>query len=336
MIDPATRDSFIRAAEGAHTGADPYGLLEAQGRDAARGDEQAKLALAAALARVAFVTPEAVSPVYDRLATGFLSGSNGQRLERDRARESAALGPLGWQARIPAAHWQNFFALVDDARGGIGAADITGRVVAFAPAFDASLTARVAQSAMTYPGIAKAVAGAVPPKINIETLKNAPEGSLGHAFYRLIVDNKFDVEVLDRDALGFGDLPAPLGYLNGRILQMHDIWHIVAGYDTTVLHEVGISAFQLAQFGHAYSAMFLATTAAVATLVAPPPAYPILMQTMMEAWVHGRNQPSFMGIAWESEWNEPIAAIRTRHNITPFAGTWPANLVEQATAPAAA
>ncbi len=52
--------------------------------------------------------------------------------------------------------------------------------------------------------------------------------------------------MLDRDAPSLRDLPAPLNYLNARILQVHDLWHLVGGYQTTGLHEIAISAFHLA------------------------------------------------------------------------------------------
>jgi ubiquinone biosynthesis protein Coq4 len=161
-----------------------------------------------------------------------------------------------------------------------------------------------------------------------------PDGSLGQDFYRLITDNKFDLEVLDREAIGLSKLPPALAYLNTRILQMHDIWHLVGGYRTTALHEVAISSFQLAQFNHSYSAMFLAVVVASGRFVFPP-GLPVLLQVMAEAWLHGRTSPAFMAIRWEAEWHQPATALRTRLGIQPFASLIPADLVEQSRGEAA-
>ena len=40
---------------------------------------------------------------------------------------------------------------------------------------------------------------------------------------------------------------------NRRILQLHDVWHLFAGFGFTAQGEVAISGFQLAQFGQNYS-----------------------------------------------------------------------------------
>jgi ubiquinone biosynthesis protein Coq4 len=147
-------------------------------------------------------------------------------------------------------------------------------------------------------------------------------------FHDLIVDNGFDLEVLDREALGLDKLPAPLDYLNARILQCHDLWHIVAGYRTTALHEVAISAFQLAQFGHSYSAMFLGM---VLTRIAfeRPEGGPMMLQTILSAWTHGRRTPPLMGVRWERVWDKPVANVRRELGVTAYVSPFPADIFEQ-------
>jgi len=110
-------------------------------------------------------------------------------------------------------------------------------------------------------------------------------------------------------------------------LQMHDVWHLVAGYTTNSSNEIAISGFQLAQFGHNYSAMFLA---AVATMSATkePRGFTILMQIITEAWQHGRESPAMMNIEWENEWNSSLASIRSKYNISIYRSVFPADLLE--------
>jgi ubiquinone biosynthesis protein Coq4 len=152
-------------------------------------------------------------------------------------------------------------------------------------------------------------------------------GSLGRQFHDLLVANNFDLEVLDRTALGLAELPKPLDWLNTRILQAHDLWHIIAGYDTTALHEIAISAFQLAQFGHPYSAQFLSVTVGVSAIT-PVQGFGVLMDVICSAWRHGRETPPLMAIPWEGVWTDGPETIRDRFAVRPYVSPYPANLIE--------
>jgi hypothetical protein len=56
------------------------------------------------------------------------------------------------------------------------------------------------------------------------------------------------------------------------------------GYDA-------ISSFQLAQFGHNYSAMFLATVATMSQSSSPE-AFNLMMRIFSESWLHGSKAPA--------------------------------------------
>ena len=147
-----------------------------------------------------------------------------------------------------------------------------------------------------------------------------------HAF---VVENGFDLEVLDRDALGLHDLPAPLDYLNVRILQCHDIWHLVAGHATSGLHEVSVSGFQMAQFGHQYSAMFLGMLFTKIAFTQPPEAMGFTLDTVLTGYQHGRESPPLIGVEWETLWDQPIPEIRERLGVTPYDSPYPAWMLEE-------
>ena len=184
------------------------------------------------------------------------------------------------------------------------------------------------KAALAYPGVPVAVAQGYPKPFTLDVLARCPSDSLGGVFHALIVDNGFDLEVLDRQSLGLDKLPPPLDYLNARILQCHDLWHIVGGYQTTALHEVAISAFQLAQFGHQYSAMFLGM---VLTRLAfeRPEGQAIMLPVILTAWTHGRRTPPLLGVNWEAVWTRPLAEVRAKLGVTPYVSPFPADLFEQ-------
>lgn len=288
--------------------------LHAAAAAAKAGDQKALLRLAAALAHAAFAAPETGRAVYAAFSCGWLRG--GDRIAMADA-PPAPLSPAFWNA---------FWALLenDTAQGALA---FTGRVVALAGAVDPSLLGRAEAVARKHPKAIGVATLAIPPRLNLADLARLPQGSLGHDFWRLIVDNKFDLEVLDREALSLASLPPALRYLNTRILQMHDVWHLAGGFATTALHEIAISAFQQAQFGHGYSAMFLAVVTAASALHGRDGAG-IVLQTMAEASRYGQDCPSFMAIAWEREWHLPLSEIRARHGFAAFRGSYPADLFE--------
>jgi ubiquinone biosynthesis protein Coq4 len=277
-------------------------------------------ALAIAFCHAAFVAPERTNAIYDAFAAGWLDVESAPPSTMDRI----APGETPTQE-----FWNTFWTVIDDARARrLDAVGITSRVASLGSLLPALQRDRAENLARNHPKIGRSAHSAMPPRLDLNELARQPEGSLGHDFHRLIIDNGFDLEVLDREAIGLAKLPPSLRFLNTRILQMHDVWHLVGGFHTTVLHEIAISAFQLAQFGHGYSAMFLATVAAT-TSFGETDGAPVLLQTMAEGWRHGRTSPSFMAIDWEREWKFSVADIRAHHGIAPFAGTFPADLFEQ-------
>jgi ubiquinone biosynthesis protein Coq4 len=280
------------------------------------GDASAIVPLAAAFVHCAFAAPETARGVYAAFRAGWLGDGE--------------TGPISAAPPAPLsnAFWEAFWALFSDSAQGANPLEVTGHVIALGALTDPSLLARAEAVARIHPKAANAAMRTAPPRLVLGDLACQPEGSLGHDFWRLIVENNFDLEVLDREAMGLSTLPPALRYLNTRILQMHDVWHLVGPFGTTALHEVAISAFQQAQFGHGYSAMFLAVVVSTLAFRGGEGAA-VLLQTIAEASRHGEGSPSFMAIAWEEEWARPIAEIRARHGITPFQGTYPADLFER-------
>ena len=289
---------------------------------AMQGDADAQQQVSGALLWTAFAAPGAVTAVYDAIA----AGSVGQQPStNDFAPE---------QCDIPAAFWDTFAETLTGPEQGYDATSITVAVAALGGSVAAQFAELAESAARQHSGSNDAANQAIPELIDVAALGQLPEGSLGNGLYRMLVDNNFDAEVLDREVIGLAHLSPALRYVNTRILQMHDVWHLAAGYQTTSLHEIAISAFQLAQFGHNYSSMFLATVATMSCCKTPA-GFGLLMQNITEAWRHGRATPPLMEINWESEWHESSEEIRKRHDIQPFKGSFPPDLLEQLAASAA-
>jgi len=275
---------------------------------------------AADVACAAFTSPRRIQWLMDGVA-------NRRRGPGDA---ELASGPEPRSAPLPAPDglFQAFWAILDGAGGGRSALEFTQATAALGGQLDPGFQAAQLAVCRDWPGVAEAAAQGWPEPFTLAQLAAAPEGSLASDFHRLIVENGFALEVLDRDALALRDLPAPLDYLNARILQVHDLWHLVGGYRTTGLHEIAISAFQLAQFGHAYSGFVLAVT--LASAAADPTRYAVLSGVIAAAWRHGRMTPPLLGVDWPAVWGRPLAEVRETLGVTAFPSPWPADLFERA------
>ncbi|MFT5776840.1 Coq4 family protein [Hyphomonas sp.] len=282
--------------------------------------------LAARLAHAAFLAPDRVGEIYDALAEGWIGEPVG----------AAPIPTLDEPAMTaPDNLWNVFWSITEDgAAGKLDALAVTARTAALGKELDDSFRDRVVKTSFTYEGVSEIATLPLPRRHTLEELGACPDNSVGRLFYNVIVDNSFDLEVLDRDAIGLSQLPSPLDYLNTRMLQAHDLWHLVGGYETTSLHEIAISAFQMSQFGHSYSAQFLAVTAVIGAQ-GDAMAYPILMDTITSAWVHGRHTPPMITIDWESVWTGTLEEVRAQFGIKAYERPYPANLIEMAMAAAA-
>ena len=284
------------------------------------GDPSARYEVAALALSVAVVAPEVLVEVYDGLTEGWLGAPpDGPVVEPGVPRPSTVSDQL----------WDGLWALVFDPEAGRDPALITVRTAALTEFLSPEFHQRVADMALRYPGVADAAAGGIPRRFTLEELAACPTDSLGGSLHAFVVDNGFDLEVLDRDSLGLQQLPPPLDYCNVRILQCHDIWHLVSGHATSGLHEVSVSGFQMAQFGHQYSSMFLGMLQTKMAFTQPPEITTFTLDTILTGYVHGRETPPMLGVEWQSVWALPIPEIRGRLGISAYDSPYPAWILEE-------
>ncbi len=283
---------------------------------AKRGSGEGRLQLTAAMAWAAFACPDACPAVCDNIASAWLGSGPTPAVPRDLP-----------EATLTDSFWEAFWKTVDGHDEGYDAYTITVAFAALGAAMPEDFLPLAENHARNHPGAAAALTSEIPGYTDMEQLARCPQNSLGYALHRLIIDNGYDPEVLQRDDIGLSELPHVLHYLNARILQMHEVWHLVAGYETTSSGEIAISAFQLAQFGHNYSSMFLAGVMAISTFKEPR-GFNILMQIINEGWVHGRESPALMDIEFEQEWEASLEDIRRKYDIPVLQSVFPPDLLE--------
>ncbi len=155
------------------------------------------------------------------------------------------------------------------------------------------------------------------PHYTTEDLAHYQPGTLGYAYYRHLHDNGFDpnfappVEVKD-----------DLTYFAARQSQLHDIWHVLAGFSPNMAHETGLQAFTVAQMpaqaftASLVSAGILYTVLKDRSLVNPT------MEAVSTGWCNGKAARPMLSTKWEELWDHSLEELRREYNITPYSALY--------------
>ncbi len=320
--------------------ADNYGTWATLAFVAANQFSQAELlALPVLLARIAFVAPEATFGVMEAISDGWLRGKASPNLAQTNwanlrglnltdlqkalnlppatAPTELASRAAQFQAnrKIPAELLELFW---QEAENPVGSGNVIEKVTAFGGTFDNELRQAYNQAMLGHPGTAEAYQeGFLRTTLEVQNLKECQPGSLGYTYYHQIVDNGLEFEILKTHQLV--QINGVTDYSGRRVLQTHDLWHVVTGYTTDGLDEIALQAFQLAQLGSPFSSNLLAMLMTRAALLNPQ-MIPYFMQAISEGWQHGRSSCPFLPIRWENFWNSPVEELRHKLQIQPFSG----------------
>ena len=96
---------------------------------------------------------------------------------------------------------------------------------------------------------------------------------------------------------------------------MHDLFHVLTGFDTTPLGEVRVVSFTVAQTPAPYPAMIIASRPLQMVLYQPQ-LLPPVMDAITEGWALGRKARSLLDVHWEEYWESPLADLRREFGLT--------------------
>ncbi|MGM3308656.1 Coq4 family protein [Anabaena sp. WFMT] len=147
----------------------------------------------------------------------------------------------------------------------------------------------------------------LPAPINLDELSKLPEGTLGYVYAREMKARGFDpnfyqtVPVVD-----------DISYLKMLWRTTHDIYHVVAGFDTDIFGELGLQAFVLAQTAIPISIMLVSFGMVLISLYQPDKLKP-LMTEISRGYRLGSHTPSkLIAQKWDQFWDVPVMEIRTQ------------------------
>lgn len=143
-------------------------------------------------------------------------------------------------------------------------------------------------------------------RLDLHALAAMPEGTLGQAFGRHMLDAGLDPSALP--ALPSND---ELQYIDAHLYETHDVWHVVTGFGTDVAGELGLQGFYLAQFPARLSLAIL--SGGLLNTLVDPRAFADRdrrMDAIVAGWSMGRAAGKLFGVRWAELWSTPLDQVR--------------------------
>lgn len=152
----------------------------------------------------------------------------------------------------------------------------------------------------------------IPPAHDLDQLLTYPQDSLGYSYAAAMKKTGFDPN-LHQGMVAESDAH----YVELRLSQTHDIWHIVTGFDTSLTGEIGLQAFHLPQFPYPLATMLVANSLMSMTLLVPEE-LPKLLEAIAQGFQMGKAAKSLFAQRWEEGWEKPLTQWQAELNILPM------------------
>ncbi|WP_013335073.1 Coq4 family protein [Gloeothece verrucosa] len=176
------------------------------------------------------------------------------------------------------------------------------------PAYD-----RVAQHLNQEPACAALIRDRyIPPAHDLDALLTLPPDSLGYIYAASMKKMGFDPN-LHAGMTATSDAE----YVELRLSQTHDLWHIITGFDTSIVGEIGLQAFHLPQFPYPLATMLIANSLISTTLKAPE-MLPQLLKVIALGFQMGKTTRPLFAQKWEEGWEKPLSQWQGELNIQPI------------------
>jgi len=142
-------------------------------------------------------------------------------------------------------------------------------------------------------------------------------GTVGAEYRAFREARGFTAEGLADEARKVGslvDAPHPVIWYSRRVRDVHDIWHVLTGYETDALGEACVVSFSHAQTGNlGFAFIGWAAAREIQREARSVPA----RRAALQAWRNGRAARWLPGLDYEALFAEPLEAARARLGIRP-------------------
>jgi ubiquinone biosynthesis protein Coq4 len=152
----------------------------------------------------------------------------------------------------------------------------------------------------------------IPPDHDLDALLALPPDSLGYLYATQMKKMGFDPN-LHAGMTAKSDAE----YIELRLSQTHDLWHIITGFDTSLVDEIGLQAFHLPQFPYPLATMLVANSL-ISTTLKEPELLPQLLAAIVQGFQMGQTAKLLFAQKWEEGWEKPLTQWQSELNIQPI------------------
>lgn len=142
-----------------------------------------------------------------------------------------------------------------------------------------------------------------PQRPSLDVLVKYPEGTLAHAYAKSLLDANFDPNFFE-----IIEVVGPGTYLDLRVRQTHDIWHVMTGFSTDLAGELGLQAFQLTQIYTPLSVLLMSSGLLHGISIGAD--LDPLLHAIEEGFKIGKTKIPFVAVKWEEHWDRQVTSLR--------------------------
>jgi ubiquinone biosynthesis protein COQ4 len=147
-------------------------------------------------------------------------------------------------------------------------------------------------------------------RVDVSALQALPEGTLGRTFADFLVARGLDPASIPRL-----DAPDDGSYVRAHLYETHDVWHVVAGFDTDVAGELGLQAFYSAQVDGGLP-RWLVAGGLLQSVLKEPNDWNRRLEAVADGWNKGKKARPFFGTRWDEKWHVPLADVRAELGVS--------------------
>lgn len=150
-----------------------------------------------------------------------------------------------------------------------------------------------------------------PPEYTLEQLHKLPAGTLGNIYANQLLSLNLSPD----DLLPKGEIKSDRDYIQLRARQTHDIIHVITGFKTDEVGEIGLQAFNLAQIKSPVSALII--FGGILTGLKRKGNFNMddLLDAISKGFEMGRGSTNLLTQKLEDEWSTDIDELRKRYRI---------------------
>lgn len=145
--------------------------------------------------------------------------------------------------------------------------------------------------------------------VDMNALGRLPEGTLGRAFADTL--RKYN---LDQNALPQYEAHDAASYIKAHMLETHDLWHLVTGFNPDPAGELGLQSFYFAQ-SESRASMSILLAGIACTFLNEFEICVVAMPQIVRGWLLGRRARRLFGTDWNRLMDRPIEEVRATLNL---------------------